>query len=75
MHPFATAKLTGCVPGIGRRRARADVHDVLWLTLTWTALIALWGCSDRWKLGDLGRRVAHAFHHPRERSRAAGPLD
>jgi hypothetical protein len=45
--------------------ARVDLHDVLWLALTWIALIALWGTSDRWHLGDLRRRLAGSLHRPR----------
>jgi hypothetical protein len=46
-------------------RIRVDLHDVLWLALMWIALIALWGASDRWHLGDLARRLAGSLHRPR----------
>jgi hypothetical protein len=47
---------------------------VLWLALTWIALIALWGTSDRWHLGDLRRRLAGSLHRPKVTG-AARPLE
>jgi hypothetical protein len=52
-------------------RARAEIHDVLWLALTWVALIALWGASDHWNVGDIRRRLTHVRHHPE----AGTPVD
>ena len=51
-----------------------DTHKVIWLALTWLTLIALWGISERWGLGDAirqtGRRL-RAQHHPQ----GAAPFD
>jgi hypothetical protein len=47
-----------------RHGVRAEIHDVLWLALTWLALIALWGASDHWHVGDLRRRLTHVRQRP-----------
>jgi hypothetical protein len=39
-----------------------DVADVIWLVILSTALIMLWGASERWDLSDLRRRVGRALH-------------
>jgi hypothetical protein len=60
--PFAAWKLPTSAAPLMVVRDRAELHDVIWLVVLSTALILLWGSSDRWSLAGLWRRVGHVLH-------------
>ena len=53
----------------------AELIGVLWMTLTWLALIALWGTSERWHLATGSRRRLARLIHALRHDDGAEPFD
>jgi hypothetical protein len=66
-HP---SKLPAFGAGAIAARQPGELHHVIWLTLMWLGLIALWGASEAWDLALIRRVVARVAQVLRRHERA-----